>query len=95
MALDFYHLNDTDGKELLFQLNNDDLNCLKNVFKIYKDKTGLYIDPYANIRIYQDHVELIIKLIEAEIGHSKNQDKLQSILNRFKQADAGLLATGD
>ena len=51
MALDIHKLENGQAGELLFSI--DDLSCskLEPAFELYKNKTGLFIDPYGDRKL--------------------------------------------
>ncbi|MBS7565760.1 hypothetical protein KHS38_15230 [Mucilaginibacter sp. Bleaf8] len=99
MALDFYNLQDTKLNHRLFSLNDADLEAIESILFEYKRATGITLDRYGNTRLYQDHVSLIIKLLEStatELPQYSQQSKhLALIISKFEQAEDDLLAIGD
>jgi hypothetical protein len=99
MAVDFHNLNYPGSTQAIFSLNDADLEYLKEVLAQYKKLTGVYIDPYGKTSVYQDHVQLIIKLLNEYINRNKLDEflevRLNEILNQLLEVKNGLLALGE
>jgi hypothetical protein len=99
MALDFYNLQDTMLIHRLFSLDDLDFEAIESIFLEYKRLTGITLDRYGKTRLYQDHVSLIVKLLEDTAiklsPYSYQSKQLTRIVAKFKQGEEGLLAIGD
>jgi REP element-mobilizing transposase RayT len=99
MALEFYNLDDTKQKQVLFTWSDADLEAIGECLLTYKQQTGLHIDAYGTNRIYPDHVNLLSDLIDQQLSilnnQSQHQKQLKRIRDEFKQVTDGLLAIGD
>jgi len=100
MALDFYNPTDKRHQHLLFQLDDLELESLDDVITEYKRRTGLYLDPYRDTYLYQDHINLLVQLMGEQLNYpTKNKHaetiRLQGIISKFSLATDGLLAIGD
>ena len=96
MAVEFYSLNDKSRKNFIFQLTDSDFEKLKSTLEEYKKRTGLTIDQYAMTRIHENHVKLIIELIEKSLTDNHQPDlQLLQIKEKFKANIRHLIAVGD
>ena len=100
MAVEFYEITGERGKNVLFTFENQDFESLEETLSIYKKKTGLAIDKYGTTRMAQDHIHLIIDLIELQLkdvgsGAGKSNERLLQIVAKLKLAKSDLLAVGD
>jgi hypothetical protein len=96
MAVEFYDLNDKNLQRCIFQLNESDFEKLQNVLAEYKKLTGLIIDQYGNTRIHEDHVKLIVKLIDKSLVNNYHPDlQLLQIKENFNSNIKNLIAVGD
>ncbi|WP_462266824.1 hypothetical protein [Mucilaginibacter sp.] len=79
MAIDFYNTADRKHQHLLFQLYDADQDSLKDVLKEYNRLTGLYLEPYKDTRIHQDHINLLIRLISKHIVESADSRNFDAV----------------
>jgi hypothetical protein len=83
MALDIYI---QDSNQYIFGLNDERYNCLYNIFKQFKNITGIYIDQYTDTKLDTKNIKRLIELIDRYIERtdlSKNK-KETSIILEFK-----------
>ncbi|RDB07401.1 hypothetical protein [Runella aurantiaca] len=80
MALDFYRL---DNNEYLFKLEGKELADLAEIFNMFTQWTGLFIDPYGDIKLPLENQEILIRVIDEYITSTdlnKDKAKTSSIL---------------
>ncbi|WP_344757817.1 hypothetical protein [Mucilaginibacter dorajii] len=71
---------------------------MKDIWVDYKKLTGIFIDPYGKTRIYQDHVPLIVSLINkslADIVDPYSKHARLNLIGKLSIVKDGLLAIGD
>ncbi|WP_299247419.1 hypothetical protein [uncultured Aquimarina sp.] len=77
MALDFHRF---DSNEHVFGLDDKQYAHLENLFVEFKQKTGIYIDPYRDSRLSMDHQKTMLKIIDAWIDLADlNKDKRKTV----------------
>lgn len=73
MALDFHRL---DTNEYLFGLDDEQYNCLHDIFKIFHQWTGLEIDPYNDIQLTTENCKTLLQIIDKHVQQTDlNRDK--------------------
>ncbi|MDH7447636.1 hypothetical protein [Aquimarina sp. 2201CG14-23] len=101
MALDFHKF---DNNEHLFGLDDKQYAHLENLFVEFKQKTGVYIDPYRDIRLSVDHQKTMLKIIDAWIyvaDLNKNKLKTETVIqfktwmDYFSNKDIDIQIVGD
>lgn len=96
MAVEFYSIGDRSRKDFLFQLTDSDFEKLEGIMEEYRNRIGLIIDQYRSTRIHEDHVKLIIELIEKTLVNNQKPDlQLLQIKDKFKGNIRDLIAIGD
>jgi hypothetical protein len=99
MAIDFFNFQDTRLNHRLFSIDDLDFEAIESILLEYKRLTGITLDRYGKTRLYQDHVNLIVKLLKDEANelsqYSKERKHLTLIIAKFEQVEEGLLAIGD
>jgi len=96
MAVEFYDLNDKSLRDCIFQLYDPDFEKLQSVLAEYKKLTGLSIDQFGDTHIHEDHVKLIVELIEESLTNNHHSDlQLLQIKKKFKENIRNLIAIGD
>lgn len=96
MALDFYNLNDKKHKELLFQINTNELDLIRDALNKFKKLTGIEIDPYGDTRIYAEHALLLAGLIKDSLDNQNVDDEqVNQIYKNFTGVSDGFIAIGD
>ncbi len=77
MALDFHKVT---NNEYLFGLDDKKLANLEAIFDLFKDWSGMYIDPYKDTLLTVENQKVIIKIIDAYIDKKDlNVNKQQTI----------------
>lgn len=98
MSLDCYHLTDIRKQHLLFQIEEYELDEIAEVLSTFKKATGLYINLYDDVKLYQDHVKLLLSLINSSLSGiwDKNRKLIrQGLLSKFNVSKDGFLMVGD
>lgn len=60
MGLDFHRSDDRLGEELLFSLSHAQVNVLRDVFFMFKARTGVDIDEYGLTSIRSNTIPILI-----------------------------------
>lgn len=68
---------------------------LGDVFKLLNSESGLEIDLYGTTILYGNHVDVLIKLCEQNIGRIKACDSLRSFLKNSKEKKIDLVIEGN
>ncbi|AZA75140.1 hypothetical protein [Chryseobacterium indoltheticum] len=77
MALDFHR---PDNKEYLFGLDDKKYKNLHEIFTEYKNWTGIYVDPYGDVKLTIENQKMIVKIIDNYIEKTNlNTDKQKTI----------------
>ena len=77
MALDFHN---ADTNEYLFGLNDSQYANLDVIFVTFKNKSGVFIDPYRDTKLSVVNQKAIIQIIEVYINKNDlNANKQQTI----------------
>lgn len=77
MALDFHRL---ENGEYLFGLDDKKWNNLDEIFSEYKNWTGIYIDPYSDVKLTVDNQKTLIKIVDVYIEKTNlNVDKTKTV----------------
>jgi hypothetical protein len=101
MALDFYKPGNND---LLFRLNEEQLDQLSDIFIQFKQWTGLIIDPYGTMNLTTENQVTLISVIDKYINSTDlNKDKQKTVaiiefrglLNYFSKNKTDLRLIGD
>jgi hypothetical protein len=103
MAIDFYLLDDKSHRNLIFQLEENDLSIIEDALIKLQKLTGVVIDAYGKTTMYPDHVKLWLKLLEElELDNKRNKDghysrimSLKEFLRMVSKNGEGLLIIGD
>ena len=72
-------------------INPDDEN-INNMIEYIKKKTGVYIDPYSDTKLYPSHQELIISFL---VNHSNAYVDLINFLKEAIELDTIVYCIGD
>jgi len=98
MAIDCYNLNDFRYRNLLFQIEEYELEEIGDILSELKSTTGIYIDAYGDTRLHQDFVMMLITGIDARLAATRDKGVkfiLQKLSMKLRQSKAGLLLAGD
>jgi hypothetical protein len=98
MALDFYKIHDRRYQNKLFQLDEKELDDIRQVLEKFQKLTGVYLDPYGTTRIYFDQVRLLNTMLETylnDIKDYKENKRISIILDKLKIIEGDILALGD
>ena len=77
MALDFHRL---DNKKYLFGLDDKKYKNLDEIFTEYKNWTGVYIDPYGDIKLTVENQKMLVKITDNYIEKMNlNTDKQKTV----------------
>ncbi len=98
MALDCYNLTDLNCKELLFQIEECELDEINDILLEFKKLTGVFFDTYGNTRLHQDFVEIISTRIRESLFYTNNKNSRlirQKLLANFGAVKGGLWMVGD
>lgn len=95
MSIHFYKKGDT--KTSLFHLSDDEYAILEHVFEEFRSKTGIYIDPYGNARLYPANFKLL-KTIAWQKFNGREESTMKNFI-RFMDSviaeDLSIDAAGD
>ena len=96
MALDVYKSKNGTYQELLLSIDDGGYAILSTAFDIYKKRTGLFIDPYATLKLNSGVAPLISSINDA---FPDNKHKIvNTLLDILKQAESehfGVTFVGD
>ena len=101
MALDFHRL---DNKEYLFGLDDKKYKNLDEIFTEYKNWTGVFIDPYSDMKLTIENQKMLVKIIDTYIEKTNlNTDKqktvdilaFRTLLNYFSDQNLDIEILGD
>ena len=98
MALDIHKIENGKTSELLFSISDSLYSIFEPAFNDYKNKTGLYIDPYGKLKLSSGLTTLIEVLTHAMNQNDKHVDSYQRLINTLKNADKnnyGIIFEGD
>ena len=84
MTLDIYKLENGQAGELLFSLNDLSYSKLEPAFDLYKNKTGLFIDPYGDIKLSSGFEPLIKSINDATT--KENEQLFKDVINILNKA---------
>jgi len=87
------YLLDVDGNKPFIELSLSELDFFGEAFNHLKKKTGIFIDPYGDTRIYPDHQRIVIDFLAAT--KDKRAIKLREFFKVASDRDEVLLASGD
>ena len=96
MALDIHKMENGKAGELLFSINDSSYSKLEPAFELYKNKTGIFIDPYGNRKLSSGFEPLINSL--NEVTTKENEHLFKEIVNVLSEAEAnnyGVIFVGD
>lgn len=90
MALDIHRLENGKPRERLFTISDADFALLNSSFELFSKRTGLPIDPYADLKLSSGFQALIDALNEQLKAEIRNDVKvlLQSVLRVLNNAQA-------
>jgi len=102
MALDFYDVTDCDREKKLFSLLQKDYLQVSQIFEMFEQRTGVFVDPYGTTRLYSNNIGLLVELIGRCLSEEvcKNVDfelikRLQMFLSNAFQKGHTLIIEGD
>ena len=96
MALDIHKLENGKAGELLFSINNSVYSKLEPAFELYKNKTGLYIDPYGDRKLSSGLEPLITSINEITTKENEHLfNEIISVLNEAESNNYGVIFVGD
>ena len=96
MALDIHKLENGKAGELLFSIDNFAYSKLEPAFEIYKNKTGLYIDPYGDRKLSSGFEALITSINETATKENEQLFKeIIQVLNEAESNNYGVIFVGD
>jgi hypothetical protein len=101
MALDIHR---SDTNEHIFGINDDQYNCLDDIFEQFQKTTGIYIDKYSDTYLSIGNINLLVKLIDeyvqrTDLNINKNKTikilEFKGLLNYLLAKDLSLKLIGD
>ncbi len=99
MALELYHSTDLALKNIVFSLNDNELEILEFCLVELKQKTGVILDPYGNTKLYQNQINMIIQYLQSKQPNNnyypKNDGLSSAIIKKLNLFNDGLIAIGD
>ena len=87
------YLLDVDGNKPFIELNLSEVDFFEEAFSHLKKKTGVFIDPYGDTRIYPDHQRIVIDFLAS--NKDKTAIKLRDFFKTASDKDEVLFASGD
>lgn len=77
MALDFHRL---DNDTFLFGLDDKKFQNIEEIFSLYENWTGIFIDQYVDTKLTIENQKIIVKIIDTYIDKTNlNSDKQKTI----------------
>lgn len=99
MALDIHKLENGKAGELLFQINDSMYNLLEPAFQLFKQRTGLFIDPYGDLKFSSGLSGLIGAVSDSsgkiELIEQKNYNEFLILLEGLERNKAHVVFLGD
>lgn len=101
MALEFYRYTTNN---FLFALSDKQFEYLADIFKTFNQYTGLYIDPYRDMKLTIENQQTLVKIINTYIDSAdlnRNKPKtsvileFKGVLNYFINHKIDLKLIGD
>lgn len=101
MTLDFHSIKD---KKYLFRLEDSQIALLSEIFQIFRLRSGLYIDPYGDVKLSPELQRLLLQIIDEYVAATDlnaNKEKTSAILEfkglirYFTAKKTDLLIVGD
>lgn len=94
MGLEFYWLGE-QKKTPRVTLNNRDTEAVFQAFENLKDRTGVFVDPYADTRIAPAHAKILYDCIEKTNADSDAIRRLLDLLDEAVKSGEWIIAIGD
>jgi len=98
MSIDIHILKNGQAEKLLYSINESSYSILEPIFEKYKNKTGLYIDPYGTLKL-SSGLEILISLISEKAEKNQTElpeyKKILSILNEAQSNNYGIIFVGE
>jgi hypothetical protein len=94
MSLEVYFSHDNKMKNCLIEISRSDFLLLEESICALKEKTGVYIDPYGNTKLYPDHGMILLELMVFK-KINDNVIRLLNIIQESIDRDEILLFVGD
>ena len=78
MALDFYK---SGTQEILFSLDDAQYDNLTEIIEAFRQRTGIFIDQYANMQLTVENQKTLITIIDQYIDKTDlNRDKKKTVI---------------
>ena len=87
------YLNDDADKKPSIDLDLHDIDILEDAFIYLKKKTGVYIDPCGDTKIYPDHQRMVMDFLAA--SRDKRIIKFREFFKAASDMNEVLFACGD
>lgn len=94
MGLDFHWLG-AQKQPPRATLNDRDLEAVLQAFENLKDRTGVFVDPFADTRIAPAHAKILVEEIGATKADSEAVRDLLRLLNASVASGEWIVAIGD
>lgn len=94
MGLEFYRLGEQKPSPRV-TLEFRDYEAIRRAFEDLKDRTGVFVDPYADTRIAPEHAKILYDGIENEKADSDAIRRLLNLLDEAVKSGEWIIAIGD
>ncbi|WP_346893036.1 hypothetical protein [uncultured Roseibium sp.] len=94
MGLDFCWLGEQKQPPRV-TLNDRDIEAVLRAFEKLKDRTGVFVDPYADTRIAPEQAKVLIVEIEKTKADSDGIRRLLNLLDEAVKSSEWIIAVGD
>ena len=104
MALDFLKHTPREKYSLFATISDLEVSMLEIPIFEFKNKTGIYIDPYGKTHLHSDYIEILYSLIlnhentimeDGKRPFKNSFDNVKSILTKAIEEKVDLVAIGD
>jgi hypothetical protein len=82
MSVEVYSSHDKNMKNCLVEISRSDFLLLEESICALKEKTGVYIDPYGDTKLYPDHGKILLSLMDSK----KTNDNVRRLLNIIQES---------
>jgi len=94
MSIDIHKLKNGRPADLLLSISDSEYAELLPAIEMYKEKTGLFIDQYTDLKL-SSGVEPLIESVEASKNGSKIYGSLATVLKQSEAGGYGIIFVGD
>lgn len=94
MGLDFHWVGEQKQPPRV-TLNDRDIEAILRAFENLKDRTGVFVDSYADTRIAPEHAKILYEGIENIKADSDTIRRLLNLLDEAVKSGEWIIAVGD